>query len=155
MMINEVVHIGITVKNMDRSLEFYKNVLGLSYKGEILMKGKETDKLFGKENCKLRVVYLNGSEHMMAPPVELLEFQGENPFSDDRDRAELSRVSISEICFKVDNIDKTYLRLKEKGVEFISKPQLFDFSSEGFGKSKAVYFRDPDGIILELIESRD
>ena len=46
---------------MDRSLEFYKNVLGLSYKGEILMKGKETDKLFGKENCKLRVVYLNGS----------------------------------------------------------------------------------------------
>lgn len=152
-MIKEVAHIGITVKNMERSLEFYKNVLGLSYQGEIFMEGKETDKLFGNENSKLRVVYLNGSEHMMAPPIELLEFQGRDKLSENDDRAELSKVSISEICFKVDNIDKTYLRLKEKGVEFISKPQLFDFSSQSFGKSKAVYFRDPDGIILELIES--
>lgn len=114
-MIKEVAHIGITVKNMKRSLEFYKNVLGLSYQGEIFMEGKETDKLFGNENSKLRVVYLNGSEHMMAPPIELLEFQGRDKLSENDDRAELSKVSISEICFKVDNIDKTYLRLKEKG----------------------------------------
>ena len=32
------------------------------------------------------------------------------------------------------------------------EPQFFDFTSDGFGKSKAVYFKDNDGIILELME---
>ena len=51
-------------------------------------------------------------------------------------------------CFRVENIDKVYRDLKAKGVEFLSEPQLFDFRKDGFSKSKAVYFRDPDGVIL-------
>lgn len=49
-------------------------------------------------------------------------------------------------------MDYVYDYLKESQVEFLSEPQFFDFSKDGFGKSKAVYFKDPDGIILELIE---
>ena len=33
-----------------------------------------------------------------------------------------------------------------------SDPQEFDFRQEGFGRSKAFYFRDPDGIILEIMQ---
>ena len=52
----------------------------------------------------------------------------------------------------MDNIDEEYKRLKELGVKFISEPQYFDLTAQGFGKSKAVYFYEPDNIILELIE---
>ncbi|GEM_PF-5873037 len=57
-------------------------------------------------------------------------------------------VSIAELCFYVNDIDTLYTNLKEKGVDFISEPQYFDLTSQGFGKSKAVYFKDPDGFIL-------
>lgn len=135
---------------MDRSLNFYKNILGLSFEGEIMMEGAETDKLFARENCKVRVAYLNGSEELFAPPIELLEFASTR--AEDSNPA-LDKISISEVCFHVGDIDKTYEDLKEKGVEFISEPQYFDFTNQGFGKSKAVYFKDPDGIILELLET--
>lgn len=149
-MIKQVVHIGITVLDMDRSIDFYKDTLGLTFQGEILMKGEETDKLFNRTNCKVRVAYLNGSKELHAPPVELLQFTCEDAKSD---KSDLHKTSISEICFHVEDIDKVYNRLKEENVEFISKPQSFDFTDQGFGKSKAVYFKDPDGIILELIQS--
>lgn len=151
-MIKQVIHIGITVTDIDKSIDFYQNTLGLNFKGEIIMKGEGTDRLFNKTDCKVRVAYLNGSEELYAPPIELLEFISDDVKSID---SSFLKTSISEICFHVDDIDKTYERLKDKGVEFISKPQYFDFTDQGFGKSKAVYFKDPDGIILELIETID
>lgn len=42
-MLNEIVHIGITVSDMERSISFYRNILGLEYKGELMMEGPETD----------------------------------------------------------------------------------------------------------------
>lgn len=149
-MIKEVAHIGITISDMDKSIDFYKNVLGLSLKGEMIMEGRETDKLFGEENTKVRVAYLNGSDEIIAPPIELLEFVSSKARLD---KSDLHKTSISEICFKVEDIEKTYVRLKKEGVKFISEPQAFDFTPQGFGKSKAVYFKDPDGIILELMEN--
>ena len=148
-MLKEVIHIGVTVSNMDRSIDFYKNILGLTYQGEMIMEGKETDILFGRSNCKVRVAYLNGSELLNTPPVELLQFVSDNC---EIRPSDLHTTSISEICFLVEDIDTVYTSLKSKGVEFISEPQFFDLTSQGFGKSKAVYFKDPDGIILELLQ---
>lgn len=45
-MLNEIMHIGITVSDMERSIAFYKDVLGLDYQGELMMEGPETDALF-------------------------------------------------------------------------------------------------------------
>ncbi len=148
-MIGHIIHVGLTVRDIDQSIEFYRDTLGLSFQGEMLMEGKETEKLFNIKNARVRVAYLNGSQEIFAPPIELLQFLSDDVKSNSPD---LQKISISEVCFQVDNIEKTYRDLKEKGVEFLSEPQAFDFSSQGFGKSIAVYFKDPDGIILELIE---
>ncbi|MDO5734626.1 MAG: VOC family protein [Eubacteriales bacterium] len=151
-MIKEVAHIGLTVSDMDQSIEFYQKVLGLDFKGEILMEGPETDRLFGAENTKARVAYLNGSDELIAPPVELIQFLNCDYLPAKND---LRRLSISELCFRVEDIDAVYERLLEHGVECLSEPQNFDFTKDGFGKSKAIYFKDPDGIILELMEYLD
>lgn len=151
-MIKEIIHIGLTVNNLEESINFYKNILGLKYIGEILMKGRETDILFQQKDCIAKVAYLNGSDDIKCPPVELIEFI--NP-KIKKDEASLFKTSISEICFLVDDIDKVYKNLKNKGVEFLSEPQFFDFSADNFSKSKAVYFKDNNGIILELMEYID
>ena len=151
-MIHEIIHIGITVSDIERSTAFYRDVLGLEFMGSITMEGDETDRLFQLKNSVAKIVYLNGSKGSLAPPIELIQFVSEDC---EINTPNLRRTSISEICFRVDNIDKVYRDLKDKGVEFLSEPQLFDFRKDGFSKSKAVYFKDPDGVILELMEYLD
>ncbi len=148
-MLKEIMHIGVTVSDIDRSIAFYRDVLGLQFQGEILMEGKETDLLFQRENCRARVAYLNGSEEIIAPPVELIQFISEDAA---QDAADLFKTSISEICFNVEDIDAFYKHLLEHQVECLSAPQPFDFTAFGFSKSKAMYFKDPDGIILEVMQ---
>ena len=148
-MLKGIVHVGLTVTDLDRSVAFYRDVLGLSYLGEMEMKGPETEKLFQRKGCKARVAYLNGSQELAAPPVELIQFVGQET---EHQAGDLFRTSISELCFAVEDIDREYQRLKELGVEFLSEPQTFDSTEYGFGKSRAVYFRDPDGIVLELLQ---
>ena len=106
-MVGRIYHVGLTVSDLDRSIVFYRDILGLKFQGEIFMEGEETDKMFRKEKCKARVAYLNGS---------------------------------------------VYKTLTENHVECLSEPQYFDFRADGFGESRAFYFRDPDGIILEMMQ---
>lgn len=148
-MVGRIYHVGLTVSDLDRSIAFYKAVLGLEFQGEIFMEGEETDKMFRKENCKARVAYLNGSKAVEAPPIELIQFIDEDV---NKVKSDLFTTSISEVCFYTDDIDSVYKVLIENHVECLSEPQYFDFSSQGFGKSKAFYFKDPDGIILEMMQ---
>lgn len=65
------------------------------------------------------------------------------------------RPSISELCFCVEDAWFVYRELVDKGVECLSAPQAFDFRESGFGRSLAFYLRDPDGIILEVMQPVD
>jgi catechol 2,3-dioxygenase-like lactoylglutathione lyase family enzyme len=64
--------------------------------------------------------------------------------------SQLNNPGITEVAFMVDDIEAVYNELQAKGVEFYSPPQLFDL---GGYKAKAVYFLDPDGTTLELIQN--
>lgn len=148
-MLNGIAHVGLTVTDLERSVRFYRDILGLSYLGNMDMDGPETEALFQRKGCKAKIAYLSGNRELTAPPIELIQFVGQEP---ERQTASLFRTSISELCFATDNIDRDYRRLQEAGVEFLSTPQSFDSTRYGFGKSRAVYLRDPDGIILELLQ---
>ncbi len=148
-MLKQVLHIGLTVSDLARSIVFYRDVLGLHFIGKMRMQGEATDKLFRLQDCIVDVAYLNGSDALSSPPIELIQFV--HPKSE-KFLPNLTQTSISELCFYVEDIEDSYQKLCAQGVEFLSEPQYFDFSNENLGKSKAVYFRDPDGIILELIQ---
>lgn len=148
-MLQEILHVGLTVSDLDRSIAFYRDVLGLAFQGELLMEGPETDRLFRREGCKARVAYLKGTDEIAAPPVELIQFVNDPA---EKKQSDLHRTSISELCFRVRDIEAAYQALTARGVECFSPPQSFDFTAGGFGRSKALYCKDPDGIILELME---
>ncbi len=148
-MVGRIYHVGLTVSDLDKSISFYRDILGLEFQGEILMVGEETDKLFNRKNCQARIAYLNGSKNIEVPPIELIQFLGNEI---NKVQADLFTTSISEVCFYTDDIDSVYEHLVENKVECLSEPQYFDFTSQGFGRSKAFYFKDPDGIILEMMQ---
>ena len=117
-----------------------------------LMEGGETEAMFQRGNCRARVAYLNGSDQLNMPPVELIQFVGDEVA---HKAADLFTTSISELCFYADDADAVYQKLMEQGAECLSSPQEFDFRHDGFGRSRAFYFRDPDGIILEIMQPLD
>lgn len=148
-MVERIYHVGLTVSDLDRSIAFYRDILGLEVQGEIFMAGEETDRLFRMKDTKARVAYLNGSKAMEAPPIELIQFV-DNKVK--KVKGNLFTTSISEVCFYTDDIERVYNSLIENHVECLSEPQYFDFQANELGESKAFYFRDPDGIVLEMMQ---
>ena len=146
-MVGRIYHIGLTVSDLDRSIAFYRDILGLKLQGEIFMEGEETDKMFRKENCKQRVIYLNGSKALETPPIELIQFAD---MKIHKAQSDLFTTSISEVCFYTDDIDSVYKTIIENHVDCLSEPQYFDFRADGFGKVR-LFILDPDGIILEMM----
>ena len=53
-MLKEIIHIGITVSDMERSISFYQDILGLNYTGQLTMEGLETEALFHCAGCKVK-----------------------------------------------------------------------------------------------------
>lgn len=148
-MVERIYHVGLTVSDLDRSIAFYRDILGLEFQGEIFMAGEETDRLFRMKDTKARVAYLNGSKAIEAPPIELIQFV-DNKVK--KVKGNLFTTSISEVCFYTDDIERVYNSLIENHVECLSEPQYFDFRVNELGESRAFYFRDPDGIVLEMMQ---
>lgn len=147
-MIKNFAHIGVTVKDLEKSIEFYRDALELEFIGRTHMEGETTDKLFDAKDLYVSLAYFKPKDSV-GPTLELIKYES---LEVEVDKPSLFKTSISEICFGVDDIDKFYNRLVEHGVKTISEPQEFDMTEDGFGRSKAIYFYDPDGNILEAIE---
>ena len=150
-MLGAVAHVGITVRDMDKAVEFYRDTLGLKVIGDVTIDGQEASTVTQVPNTKLRAVYLRYKDDPTSPPIDLLHFI--EPGETGKPYPGLANPGITEVAFWVKDIDKTYEDLRAKGVEFYSAPQLFDLEGEGYGKVKAVYFRDLDGTTLELMQN--
>lgn len=148
-MLGPVAHVGITVRDMDKVLAFYQDILGFAIAMDVTIAGEEAERLTRVKGTVLRSVYLRSGAGVKGPPLELLQFIAP-AMEATAPHAHLRHPGISEIAFWVQDIDKTYTDLGAKGVEFYSAPQLF--ALEGYGKAKAVYFWDPEGTTLELMQ---
>ena len=147
-MLGAVAHIGITVRDMEKAIHFYRDLLGLKVIGDVTFAGDEADILLGENNVKLRAVYLRSQEDKKSPPIELLHFV--EPVAKGEPYAGVANPGITEVAFWVKDIEQTYTELRAKGVRFYSAPQLF--ATDDY-KVKAVYFRDLDGTTLELLQN--
>ena len=140
-------HVGITVRDLDASVRFYHDLLGLEISTEPSpwFEGPELGHGVGVPGAALRQVCLRLGDTLL----ELLEYR--TPPSD-TERPLLSHcVGASHIAFGVDDIEAAKTALERRGVEFYSGINVVD---EGvLAGWRWVYFADPDGYPLELVEN--
>lgn len=146
-MLGAFAHVGITVSDMERAIHFYRDLLGLKVVGDVTFDGEAADTLTQEKGTQLRAVYLRSVEEPKGAPIELLHFI--SPVAEGRPYVGIKNPGITEIAFWVKDIEQMYTDLRAQGVQFYSPPQLFDL--DGY-KTKAVYFCDPDGTTLELLQ---
>jgi len=156
MAIRKAHHHSFTVCDMDRSIRFYRDLLGLELIQDAVRAHLEAyDQIVGFKNVDLRIVMLR------VPPsrptgegrgegesdfiLELIQYR--NPPAQVR-ALQNYYVGASHVCFLVDDIAGEYKRLSAAGVRFNSPP--VDIVRDGKPVGRALYLFDPDGITVEL-----
>ena len=137
--IGRVGHIGVQVTDMDRSLEFYTEILGLTLTGRWPM-GEEGAMAF------LRFTDMHHDIVLFTHPKQ----------EEDTNR-HIGYNGLQHIAMEVENRDewlKALADLKRKGVEIVSGPLVHGPESQpwniGGSGTRSFYFLDPDGNSLEL-----
>jgi catechol 2,3-dioxygenase-like lactoylglutathione lyase family enzyme len=142
--VNVLDHISVTVSDMDRSLAFYRDLLGLQEVERHRLEGDTISTMAGKSGVVMQVVRLAAPK----TPGILLDLQQYLAPEGKISNAVLGDVGHAHFCFGVPNIDAAYRELSARGVEFVSKPVQFDL---GWAVLDVVFMKDPDGFVLELV----
>jgi catechol 2,3-dioxygenase-like lactoylglutathione lyase family enzyme len=144
--IQAVHHVGLVVKDLDRSVHFYHDLLGLPLVNGPTpwFEGKELAKGVGVPDAKLRLVALRAGETVL----ELIEYS-ENPPGSTQPPPNNS-LGAAHVCLKVVDLHTTKRELEGQGVQFYSDVTVVDDGP--LAGWRWVYFSDPDGLTLELVE---
>lgn len=143
-MIRGLHHASITTPDLDRLAAFYRANFGFAVAletewgaGNVL-----ADTIYGLRDTAVRMVMLRTANAFL----ELFEFA--HPRGKPADPArQVCDGGITHICLAVDDVDAEHARLSAAGMRFHSAPQDVP------GLCKAVYGRDPDGNIVELVQA--
>ena len=143
--VNVLDHISVTVSDMDRSLAFYRDMLGLREIERHLLEGETISKMAGKDGVVMQVVRLQAPE----TTGMLIDLQQYVSPKGGVSNGKLGDVGHSHICLGVPNLVEAYSEMQEQGVKFVSEPVSFDLD---WAIVHVVFLEDPDGYILELMQ---
>ncbi len=129
-MVTKIDHIGIAVKDLDETLKFYEDVLGIKCTSKEVV-----------EDQSVRVAFLPVGDS----EVELLESTTEDgPIAR---FIEKKGEGIQHIAFKVDDIEAKIKELEEKGVRLIDKEPRY-----GAGGARIAFLhpKSTSGVLIEI-----
>lgn len=124
-------HIGIAVKDMEKAIELYRDVLGLTLARTVKVESERVEIAFLPAG-DAKIELLKGTDEE-SPISKFINKRGEG---------------IHHLAFKVENIEKALETLKEKGVRLIDeKPKVGDK-----GKIAFIHPSSTRGVLIELME---
>jgi catechol 2,3-dioxygenase-like lactoylglutathione lyase family enzyme len=152
--INKLFHVCITVPDIEKALSFYQGVLGLESIGSLRNEKSDGAVLgFPGQEIEIHADHLCGKLSDNATVIDLIEFVkpttvvGEGPYN------QMNHVGITRMAFDVDDTDAIYEKLCQRGdIEILCEPTTVKAPTEG--SLRILTFKDPHGIVLELIEHR-
>lgn len=131
-MVNKIDHIGVAVKNLEESLKFYQETLGLDLQGIEIV-----------EEQKVKVAFLPIGD----TEIELLESTDENgPIAKYiANKGE----GVQHIAYRVDDIEKAIADMLSKGVKMIDEKPRY-----GAGGAKIAFChpKSTNGVLVELCQ---
>ena len=122
----KIAHTSITVKNMEESIKFYRDVIGLKF-----VSRREIP-----EN-KAEIAFVEGDGG--GSSLELTYWSEKKDWVDGD--------QLDHIALAVPDVEKAVKEFKRKGVEITKEP----YSLQG-SKHKIAFIKDPNGIWIELID---
>jgi len=151
--ITGVHHFSFSVTDLDRTIEFYTKVLGVHIRSRGRNKYETLGTaLFGTKwgvnqpQADLELAFIQLGDNR----IEFIEYKDPKaqPYHKNP-----SIAGSAHVAFRVDDIEEIRKKIEAAGVEFHSP--INTYMEEGKGEMKWCYFRDPDGIVLELVQQNE
>lgn len=139
-------HMGLQVADLERSLAFYRDILGFEVVFAWNPRAPYIAELVGYPGVDLHAAILRLPDSSVF--LELLEYRNVDRHPVDTGTA---NPGTAHIAFFVGDLDGLYGRLTERGVGSVSRPVTPTIGPNRGGR--AVYMLDPDGVRVELIET--
>src|SRR3989344_5402430 len=143
-MIKSIRHTGIVVNDLDKSLHFYRDLLGFKIIKDKVESGNYIDSILSLKNASVRTI------KMKAPDGNLIEMLHFKSHPKKPKNIDITNLGCSLIAFTVDNVEKEHKRLLKEGITFNSPPKI---SPDGY--AKVAFCRGPEGAWIELVEVLD
>lgn len=152
-MMQGVFDINVNCSSLERSLAFYRDVLGMSVTERFELDGQaELGRALALGPAVAgRGCLLEGARHSAgATCLSLIEWARPAPIGTHYVGSDaFFHVGIVRVALEVDDMDDMYQRVKACGVQFPCPPEASHVI--GLGEIKTAHFRDPDGVLLELV----
>ena len=134
-------HVAISVKDLDRALKFYRDLLGFKVDWDRdHYSGQAMSKVVGLPDADAHIVMLKG----YGARVELFKYY--TPAGEDCVPKRQCDFGITHFTLSVRDIHQLYERLSKAGVQFNCPPQNL---RPGVW---ATYMKDPEGVTIELVQ---
>lgn len=140
-------HVGLQVNDLDRSIAYYRDVIGLAEVERQLRRDPYLQSVTGYPGVELDIAVL--IEPGSGVLLELLEYRGVRRTPVDPATA---NPGTGHVCFEVDDVDRIYARARAAGERAVSEPVTP--TSGRWADGRSVYLLDPDGIRVELVQRR-
>ena len=146
MQVGPVYHTGFTVSDIERSIAFYRDVLGM----KLLKRQTGTAPYLATvtvfPGVRLEAAFLQPAG--VGSVLELLQYVSHPAPATDR---ATNRPGNAHLCFRIDDLRSACAELERRGVTLVSGPTEITAGAHAGGW--AVYLRDPDGFTVELYQS--
>jgi catechol 2,3-dioxygenase-like lactoylglutathione lyase family enzyme len=144
-MMRAFFHTGFVVKDLDKAVDWYTNVMGLKVAGRMEREGDFACQLLAFNEAHIKGAFLDLGEGHQLELIQYLNPASGNPEVNRND------LGASHLAFFVDNIEEFYTEKSQQGLRFNNPPApLYD--PEGKLLRKALYGQDPDDNWLEFVE---
>jgi catechol 2,3-dioxygenase-like lactoylglutathione lyase family enzyme len=142
--IREINHTGITVSDLERSVVFWRDVLGFELSHTAEQSGDMAEQITGIPGAALKLAVLKGP----AQRIELLQYQA--PVDRKKLNGRPCDVGFMHVALSVNGLEALLERMREHGWIAAGIPQTLMMGPNA-GK-RVVYVRDSDGVTIELME---
>jgi catechol 2,3-dioxygenase-like lactoylglutathione lyase family enzyme len=141
--IQRLSHVGICVADLERSLRFYRDLLGFTAEHDLEVAGEATDTLLRLRDTRLQAVYLTRD----GVRIELLHFA--SPPAPPRRARVMNEPGLTHLSFRVADLQAAVRALRAAG-ERVLEETVLDFPAF---QSAACFVVDPDGQLIELVQA--
>lgn len=151
-----VQRVTIWVRDIDRSLALYRDLLGLGIVEDKTLSGPAIMRMAGYRDGSLRMVHLApaGAEYGW---IGLYALQGAAPAPDSHPPPRKDRLSFGQtaIVLSTPQIDSIAQDLEQQGYEFVLRPSAYVKQTASpempAGRYTETIFLDPDGVPVSLL----
>jgi len=133
-------HVGIVVDNMEIQRKFYEELLGMEVYYDQIAEGKFIENVVGNKT-KAHIIKMGKNNEII---VELLDWNLKLLNTNEK---RLFNNGITHFALTVENLQTVYDLMVEKGINFISQPEVNDSNT-----AIVAFCRDYEGNFIELVE---